>query len=66
MIYALGRGLTAYDMPVVRGILREAADDDYRFESIVLGVVASAPFRMRAKAGDDAAAVARAVEERSR
>ena len=39
MIYALGRGLTAYDMPVVRGILREAADDDYRFESIVLGVV---------------------------
>jgi hypothetical protein len=60
MIYSLGRGLTAYDMPVVRGILREAADDDYRFETIVLGVVDSAPFRMRAKPGDEAAVVARA------
>jgi Protein of unknown function (DUF1588)/Protein of unknown function (DUF1585) len=60
MIYALGRGLTAYDMPVVRGILRGAEDDEYRFESIVLGVVESPGFRMRTKAGDDAAAVARA------
>ncbi len=60
MIYSLGRGLTAYDMPVVRGILRDAAEDDYRFESIVLGVVTSAPFRMRARAGDDAAVVAHA------
>ena len=60
MIYALGRGLTAYDMPVVRGILRAAEDDDYRFESVVMGVVESPAFRMRTKAGDDAAAVARA------
>jgi mono/diheme cytochrome c family protein len=51
MIYALGRGLTAYDMPVVRGILREAERDDYRFESIVQGIVASPAFRMRVKAG---------------
>ena len=60
MVYALGRGLTAYDMPVVRGILRVAERDDYRFESIVMGVVESPAFRMRTKAGDDAAAVARA------
>jgi hypothetical protein len=59
MIYALGRGLTAYDMPVVRGILRAGEDDGLRFESIVLGVVESQAFRMRVKAGEDAAAVAR-------
>jgi len=55
MVYALGRGLTAYDMPVVRGILRGAEDDDYRFESIVMGVIESPAFRTRVKAGDDAA-----------
>jgi len=49
MIYALGRGLSHYDMPVIRGILREAEGDDYRFEAIVQGIVASAPFRMRSR-----------------
>jgi hypothetical protein len=52
MIYALGRGLTANDMPVVRGILRKAAEDEYRFESVVLGLVESPAFRMRAKLGE--------------
>ena len=33
MVYGLGRGLTAADMPVVRGIVREVAGDDYRFSS---------------------------------
>ena len=47
MIYALGRGLEYYDAPTVRGILREAAEEDYRFSSIVLGIVKSPPFRMR-------------------
>jgi len=60
MIYALGRGLTAYDMPVVRGILRGAEDDGFRFESIVMGVVESPAFRMRTKVGEDAAVAARA------
>jgi mono/diheme cytochrome c family protein len=46
MTYALGRGLDARDMPVVRSIMRDAAPN-YRFSSIVLGVVHSAPFRMR-------------------
>jgi hypothetical protein len=55
MIYALGRGLAANDMPVVRGILREAESDGYRFESLVWGVVESAAFRMRTKPADDAA-----------
>ena len=47
MIYALGRGLDGHDMPAVRAIMREAAPRDYRFSSLVLGVVHSVPFTMR-------------------
>jgi cytochrome c551/c552 len=47
MTYALGRGLEYYDMPVVRGITRDAARNDYRFSSIVMGIVNSTPFQMR-------------------
>jgi mono/diheme cytochrome c family protein len=48
LTYALGRGLAALDMPAVRGIVRDARRDDYRFSSIVLGIVRSVPFQMRA------------------
>jgi hypothetical protein len=51
MTYALGRGLEYYDAPAVRAIVRTAARDDYRFSSVILGVVQSAPFTMR-RAGD--------------
>jgi len=44
--YALGRSLTAYDMPVVRKIVRDAARNNYRFSSIVMGIAQSAPFEM--------------------
>jgi hypothetical protein len=47
MVYALGRGLVASDMPVVRQIVREAEADDYAFSALVLGIVESAPFRLR-------------------
>ena len=47
MTYALGRGLEHYDAPIVRGIVRDAAEEDYRFSSIVLSIVKSPPFRMR-------------------
>ena len=47
LIYALGRGLDARDMPAVRAIMREAAGRDYRFQSLVLGIVHSTPFTMR-------------------
>jgi hypothetical protein len=50
LTYALGRGLAAPDMPAVRGIVRAAQPDSYRFSSIVLGIVRSAPFRMRVAA----------------
>jgi mono/diheme cytochrome c family protein len=49
MIYALGRGLQAYDQPVIRSVVRDAAGSDYRFSALVLGVVESAPFQMRVK-----------------
>jgi hypothetical protein len=47
LIYALGRGLEYYDMPQVRRIIWGAAGDDYRWSSIVLGIVSSPPFQMR-------------------
>jgi hypothetical protein len=47
MIYALGRGLTYADMPAVRRIVRES--DGYRLDNLILGIVRSEPFRMRAK-----------------
>jgi hypothetical protein len=47
MTYAIGRGLTAHDMPGVRKIVSDARRDEYRFSSIVLGIVRSAPFQMR-------------------
>ena len=47
LTYALGRGLESYDRPVVRGISRDAEDDDHRWSSIILGIVNSTPFQMR-------------------
>jgi hypothetical protein len=47
LIYALGRGLEAADMPVVRSIVRNAARDNYALSSIILGIVDSFPFQMR-------------------
>jgi mono/diheme cytochrome c family protein len=49
LTYALGRGLTAADMPAVRTIARDAQREGYRFSSIVLGIVRSVPFQMRIK-----------------
>jgi hypothetical protein len=34
-------------MPAVRKIVRDAARDNYRFSSIVMGIVKSAPFQMK-------------------
>ena len=45
--YALGRGVQHYDMPAIRQIVREAAANDYRWSSLVLGIVKSMPFQMR-------------------
>lgn len=47
MTYGLGRSVEAHDMPAVRKIVRDAARDNYRFSSLVMGIVRSAPFQMR-------------------
>jgi hypothetical protein len=63
LIYALGRGLESFDMPTVRGIVRGAEGENYRFSALVKGVVNSVPFRMRraqAPAAPPPATVARA------
>jgi hypothetical protein len=61
LTYGLGRGLGPSDMPVVRGIVRDARANGYRFSSLVLGVVRSTPFQMRIKA-EEASAGLRATE----
>ncbi len=47
LTYALGRGLDYYDMPAVRRIVHESADDDYGMQSIIVGIVNSYPFLHR-------------------
>ena len=47
LTYALGRGVEYYDMPAVRAIARDAAANQNRFSSFVLGIVNSVPFQMR-------------------
>ena len=47
LTYGLGRGVEYYDQPAVRKIVREAAPDNYRWASIVAGIIKSTPFQMR-------------------
>jgi hypothetical protein len=47
LTFALGRGVDYYDAPAVRKILRDTASDDYRFSSLIVGIVTSVPFQMR-------------------
>jgi hypothetical protein len=47
MTYALGRGVDARDMPAIRTVLRKSAAENWRFSSLVLGIVESVPFQMR-------------------
>jgi mono/diheme cytochrome c family protein len=49
LTYALGRGTDYDDMPMVRSIVRDAASTRYRFSSLVLSIVKSAPFQMNMK-----------------
>jgi hypothetical protein len=47
LTYALGRGVEFYDAPAVRGIVRDARTNDYRFSSFIVGIATSTPFQMR-------------------
>jgi mono/diheme cytochrome c family protein len=48
LAYALGRRLEYYDQPAVRSIVRNAAANQYRWSSIILGIVESPTFLMSA------------------
>jgi hypothetical protein len=50
-MYALNREVEYFDQPQVRAIVREAAADDYRFSSLISGIVQSPAFRMQAMPG---------------
>jgi mono/diheme cytochrome c family protein len=47
LTYALGRRVEYFDMPAVRAIVRDAARQDYRFSSLITGIVKSVPFTMK-------------------
>ncbi|HEX5049600.1 MAG TPA: DUF1592 domain-containing protein [Gammaproteobacteria bacterium] len=63
MMYALGRELDYQDMPQVRAIVHAAAKQDYRFASLVAGVVRSDAFRMQAPAHDSPTATVASTEK---
>ncbi len=65
LTYALGRPLEYYDMPVVRGIVQGAAKSDYRFSSLIEGIVKSEPFEMKKTLEDSGPAVTSAAVGRS-
>jgi len=47
LTFALGRGIEPYDAPAVRKVVHEAQAKDFRFSSVILGIVSSTPFTMR-------------------
>ncbi len=53
LTFALGRGIESSDAPAVRKIVREAQANDFRFSSVILGVVNSTPFTMRKASSDN-------------
>jgi hypothetical protein len=47
MTYAAGRPMEWHDMPVIRGIVKRTAQDDFRFATLLTEIVKSPPFRMQ-------------------
>jgi hypothetical protein len=58
MMYALGRELEYFDMPQVRAVVRKAANDNYRWSSIVKGIVETDAFRMQGPEPAETSAIA--------
>ena len=56
LTYAIGRGLEYEDMPLVRSITHDAAEKDYRFSSLLMGVIRSPAFTMNVKSAADVTA----------
>jgi hypothetical protein len=64
LAYSVGRGIEYYDLPAVRQIARESAPADYRWSSLILGIVRSRPFSMGLVKENNREAQARAERER--
>jgi hypothetical protein len=65
LMYALGRPIEYYDVPVTRQVVRDAAPSDYRWSAIVEGIVTSAPFQLReSDPGDSQSGAATAAPAR--
>jgi mono/diheme cytochrome c family protein len=64
LTYALGRGLEYYDMPAVRAVTHQAALNNYRFSSLILGIVESTPFQMRRSQDHDTAPATSVADNR--
>ena len=64
LTYALGRGPQPYDMPIVRGIVRDAARHDYKISALIIGIVESTPFQKRTAEGPDQSRPTGAVARR--
>jgi hypothetical protein len=56
LTYALGRGSDWYDAPAIRAAVNDAKKDDYRFSSLLIGIVESPPFQMRLSQNTDSQA----------
>jgi hypothetical protein len=56
MAFAIGSRVEYFDMPVIRQITSDAAKDDNRFATLVMGIVKSAPFQMSKAAAPETAA----------
>ena len=59
LTYSLGRGVEYQDMPLVRSIVRDSAGDNYKFSSVVMGIVKSPVFQMNMKTEDSQPRAAR-------
>ena len=55
MTFGLGRGIEYQDMPAIRSIVREADKDNYKFQSILMGIIKSPAFQMRTSQPDESA-----------
>jgi mono/diheme cytochrome c family protein len=65
LMYALGRRIEPFDQPAIRRIVHDAGRENYRFSALVLGIVKSAPFQLRAKQPDGAEAVPASLRQAS-
>ncbi len=59
MIYGLGRGLQPYDMPEVRAIVHDTAQNNYRFSAIVMGIINSTAFQKRVTLSEEPVKIGR-------